>query len=83
MAAQKLYMLGDPTTLLSLSRAAMSMHMVRASVVRMECEYELDPPLLVDDDLPPDVVGVPKGALHGGEEKTNFVVEYSQWPLLL
>ncbi len=55
-------MRSEPTQLLSVSRAAMTLPKGPAPVERIECESANETPLLADDDLPNDVVGVPLGA---------------------
>jgi hypothetical protein len=63
MEAQKRYMKCDPARLLSVSRAAISLPTDLAPDLRTKFESAVVPPLMVDDNAPPDVLGVPKGAL--------------------
>ena len=55
-------MKSDPAHLLSVSRAAMSLPRGPAPDVRIECDTASVPPQQVDEDSPPEVVGVPEGA---------------------
>ncbi len=48
--------------LLSVSRAAMGLPKTPAPVVRIEEESAGVPPVMAEDDLPPDTIGVPPGA---------------------
>jgi integrase len=61
-AAQRRYMKSDTSRLLSVSRAAMGLSKTPAPDVRIECESAGVPPAMAEDDLPPDVIGVPPGA---------------------
>jgi hypothetical protein len=61
-AAQRRYMKSDTTRLLSVSRAAMGLSKTPAPDVRIEGESAGVPPAMAEDDLPPDVIGVPPGA---------------------
>jgi len=60
--AQKRCMKCDKTRLLSVSRAAMLFPTGLAPDVRTDCGSAVVPPLLVVDNKPPDVVGVPTRA---------------------
>ena len=60
--AQKCYMKSDPTHLLSVSRAPMSLPKGPAPDVRLECDSATNPPLQADDVSSHDVVGVLEGA---------------------
>ncbi len=55
-------MKSDPTHLLSVSRAAMSLPKGPAPDERIECDSASCPPQQAEDDSPPKVVGVPEGA---------------------
>ena len=55
-------MKSDKTRLLSVSRAAMRLPKGTAPDVRIEDDSAGCPPQQADDDLPPEVVGVPEGA---------------------
>ncbi len=61
-AVQRRYMKSDTTRLLSVSRAAMGVSKTPAPDVRIEGESAGVPPVMADDDLPPDIIGVPLGA---------------------
>ncbi len=60
--SQKRYKKADTTRLLSVSRAAMGTPNTPALDVRVECESVGAPPVVAEDDQPPDDVGVPPGA---------------------
>jgi len=66
-AARRRYMKIDTLRLLSVSRAAMGLPRTLAPNVWIEEESAGVPPEIVEDDLSPDVIGVPLGHLHGRE----------------
>ncbi len=55
-------MKSDTTRLLSVSRAAMGLSKTPAPDVRIEGEFAGVPHAMAEDDIPPDVIGVPPGA---------------------
>ncbi len=55
-------MKNDPSRLLAVSRAAVYLPTGLAPDVRTECGSAVAPTLMVGDEEPPEVVGVPKGA---------------------
>ncbi len=60
--AQRRYMKSGTPRLLSVSRATMDLPTTPAPDVRIEDESAGVPPVMAEDDLPPDVIGVPPGA---------------------
>ena len=60
--AQKRYMKSGTPRLLSVSRTAMRLPTGLAPDVRTECGSAVAPTLMAEDEKPPVVVGVPKGA---------------------
>jgi len=55
-------MKSDTPRLLSVARAAIGIPKTPAPDVRIEDESAGAPPELAEDDLPPDMIGVPPGA---------------------
>jgi hypothetical protein len=58
------YMKSDMAQIMLVSRAGMSRPTILAPDVRTEGMSAVIPPLKADDDAPPDVIGVRKGAFE-------------------
>ena len=64
MAAQKVFMKSDKESLLSVSRVAMRLPEAHRIARRADLEPAGAPLVVAEDDLPPEVVGVPQGAFQ-------------------